>query len=58
MLQSPYAEALTTNVISRQTAHRYQALAAVPDAMFDTAHTFKIALGTIRNKLIIEVAFR
>jgi hypothetical protein len=26
---SPYAEALTTNGISRQTAHRYQALAAV-----------------------------
>jgi hypothetical protein len=30
--KSPYAEALTTNGISRQTAHRYRALAAVPDA--------------------------
>ena len=29
---SPYAEALTTNSISRQAAHRHQALAAVPRA--------------------------
>ena len=34
---SPYAETLTRTGISRQTAHRYQALAAVPQATFDEA---------------------
>lgn len=34
---SPYAEALASNGMSRQTAHRYQALANVPQADFDAA---------------------
>ena len=34
---SQFAEALTKNNISRQTAHRYQALAAVPDAVMEAA---------------------
>ncbi len=35
--QSPYAEALETHGITRQTAHRYQALAAVPEKVFEEA---------------------
>lgn len=35
--QSPFAEALRSTGISRQTAHRYQALANVPDAVFEDA---------------------
>jgi hypothetical protein len=35
--QSEFAEALTNNNISRQTAHRYQALAAVPDEVMEAA---------------------
>ena len=35
--QSPYAQALTDTGVSRQQAHRYQALADVPQATFDEA---------------------
>jgi len=35
--RSPYAEALDRTGISRQTAHRYQALADVPAATFEAA---------------------
>lgn len=34
---SPYAEALSRTGISRQSAHRYQALAEVPKAVFEDA---------------------
>ena len=34
---SPYAKALTDNNISSQAASRYQALADVPDAVFEEA---------------------
>ncbi len=36
-LASPYAEALQQSGISRQTAHRYEALANVPAATFEAA---------------------
>ncbi|GIK83038.1 MAG: hypothetical protein BroJett024_41430 [Alphaproteobacteria bacterium] len=36
-LPSPYAEALQSTGISRQTAHRYQALANVPSETFESA---------------------
>lgn len=35
--QSPYAEALESNGISRQKAHRYQRLADVPEQVFEEA---------------------
>lgn len=34
---SPYADALSANGMSRQTAHRYQSLANVPQDIFDDA---------------------
>lgn len=35
--RSEYAQALQTSGLSKQTAHRYQALARVPDAQFEAA---------------------
>lgn len=37
LAKSPFAAALESNGMSRQTAHRYQALAAVPEAVFEEA---------------------
>jgi len=35
--KSPFAQALADNGISKQTAHRYQALAAVPNEVMEAA---------------------
>jgi hypothetical protein len=49
---SPYAEALTTNGITRQTAHRYQALAAVPPAVLLLCRSGKIKKPSTEAGLI------
>lgn len=53
--ESPYAEALTTNGISRQTSHRYQALATVTSTVLVLRRSTKqktpaLWLGRIHQK--------
>lgn len=59
---SPYAEALQSTGISRQTAHRYQALANVPQETFEAAlrepekPTTSGLLARVESKRLVEEA--
>lgn len=54
---SPYAAALESSGLSRQTAHRYQALAAMPEKHFETAvATAKATAGEVTSAHMLRLA--